>query len=81
MERRSNKNYRNEEVLRKVGDKIRKVRLNRGLTQSELAFKCGDIDLSQISRIERGLVNFTISYLFLIAEILEVPVSELLDEN
>lgn len=79
MERRSNKNYRNEEALRKVGDKIREVRLSRGLTQSELAFKCGDIDLSQISRIERGLVNFTLSYLFLIAEILEVPPTSLID--
>lgn len=81
MERRNNKNYRNPLVLEKVGSKIREVRLKRGLTQAELAFKCGDVDVSQISRMERGLVNFTISYLFLVAEVLEVPASELLIET
>ncbi len=58
--------------------KIRKYRLAKGLTQSELAFECGDKDWSQISRMERGLVNFSISYLLLVSEVLEIPAKELL---
>jgi transcriptional regulator with XRE-family HTH domain len=49
-----------------------------GYTQSELAFECGDKDWSQISRMERGLINFTISYLLLVAEKLEISPKELL---
>ena len=33
----------------------------------DLAFKCNDIDYSQINRIELGKVNFSVSYLSLIA--------------
>lgn len=50
----------------------------KGMSQVELALECGDKDWSQISRMERGLVNFTISYLLLIAEALEVAPKELL---
>lgn len=70
--------FRNDEQLKIIGDRIRKHRLAKGLTQSELAFECGDKDWSQISRMERGLVNFTISYLLLIAEILEIQPKDLL---
>ncbi|MBC7389075.1 MAG: helix-turn-helix transcriptional regulator [Opitutaceae bacterium] len=48
------------------------------MTQIELAFKCNDIDWSQISRMERGLVNFSISYLLLVAEALQVSPKDLL---
>jgi transcriptional regulator with XRE-family HTH domain len=72
--------YRNDEKLKIIGEKIRKYRLAKGLTQSELAFECGDKDWSQISRMERGLVNFKISYLLLVAEILEISPKDLLTE-
>ena len=57
---------------------MRKYRLDKGLTQSELAFECGDKDWSQISRMERGLVNFSISYLLLVAEVLDISPKDLL---
>ncbi|MCB0716711.1 MAG: helix-turn-helix transcriptional regulator [Chitinophagaceae bacterium] len=44
----------------------------------ELAFACGDIDYSQINRIELGKVNFTISYLSLIATVLEISPEDIL---
>lgn len=44
----------------------------------ELAFNCGDFDYSQINRIELGKVNFSVSYLLLIADALEVEPTELL---
>lgn len=72
------KQYRNDEQLKIIGDNIRKYRLAKGFTQSELAFECGEKDWSQISRMERGLVNFHISYLLLIAEVLKISPKELL---
>lgn len=61
-----------------IGQNIRKYRLLKGYSQSELAFECGEKEWSQISRMERGLVNFHISYLFVIAEALGVTPKELL---
>lgn len=73
------KYFRDDEVLQKIGVRIREARVAKNITQAELAFKCGDKDWSQISRMERGLVNFSISYLFLVAEMLEVNPSSLID--
>ncbi|WP_090338577.1 helix-turn-helix domain-containing protein [Dyadobacter koreensis] len=75
-----NKHYRDDDRLRKIGEKIRFCRNEKGLTQAELAQECGDKDWSQISRMERGLVNFTVSYLFLLAKILDVPAAKFLEE-
>jgi hypothetical protein len=44
----------------------------------DLAFKCNDQDYSQINRVELGKVNFSVSYLSLIASALEVSTQELL---
>jgi hypothetical protein len=48
------------------------------MTMLDLAFACNDMDYSQSSRIELGKVNFSVSYLTLIAEVLEVKVEELI---
>ncbi|MDP3565632.1 helix-turn-helix domain-containing protein [Sediminibacterium sp.] len=53
------------------------MRLQKGLTQMDLAFKCNDKDYSQINRVELGKVNFSVSYLLLIAEALDVNPKEL----
>ncbi len=74
------KSIKRDDVLKVIGDKIRKSRIAKGYTQVELAFECGDKDWSQISRMERGLVNFTISYLFLVAEKLSVSPKDLLPD-
>jgi len=73
-----NKHYRDDENLKRIGERIRQFRIEKGLTQAELAQECGDKDWSQISRMERGLVNFTVSYLFLLSKILCVPVERFL---
>ena len=68
------------EILKKVGKKIQEIRLNRGLTQVELVGKIeGEIDTTNISRIEAGRTNPTVYTLFRIAEALEVNPKELLD--
>jgi transcriptional regulator with XRE-family HTH domain len=70
--------FRDDDFLKNVGEKIRKLRLQKGLTQTELAFKCNDTDYSQINRIELGKVNFSVSYLQIIAAALEVVPKDLL---
>lgn len=71
--------YRDNDFLLKIGSRVRELRLQRGLTQMDLAFKCNDKDYSQINRVELGKVNFSISYLSLIAETLGVKPQELLN--
>lgn len=43
------------------------------MTQMDLAFKCCDMDYSQINRLELGKINFSVSYLKLIAGALGYP--------
>ncbi len=70
--------YRDEQFLKKIGENVRRLRLQKGITQMELAFACNEIDYSQINRIELGKVNFSVSYLALIAEQLEVLPKDLI---
>lgn len=72
------KHFRKDAELKAIGQNIKRIRELRGYTQAELAFMCGDKDWSQISRMERGLVNFSISYLLLVAEQLEISPKEIL---
>ena len=79
MKKRTRKPYyRDDDFLLKIGEKVRTIRLDKELTQMELAFKCNDKDYSQINRVELGKVNFSVSYLSLIAEALEVTPKDLL---
>lgn len=61
-----------------VGEIIKKLRLQKGLTQKELGDKCGMAD-SAIRRYELGGANPKIETLQKIAEALGVPVSVLKD--
>ncbi len=64
--------------LRAFGAHLRKVRKARGLSQEQLAWKA-DLELSQISRIERGIISAGLSQLFMIAGALEIHIKELFD--
>jgi transcriptional regulator with XRE-family HTH domain len=79
--KKGERHYRDDIKLKLIGENIRKYRLAKGLTQNDLAFSCGDKDWSQISRMERGLVNFSISYLFLVADVLEIKPEDLFLSN
>jgi transcriptional regulator with XRE-family HTH domain len=70
--------YRDDDFLTKVGQRIREIRTTQGLTQTDLAFRCNDKDYSQINRVELGKVNFSVSYLSLIASALNVEPKDLL---
>lgn len=69
------------EILKSIGKKIRKVRLEKGLTQLDLVGKMqGDIDVTNISRIEAGRTNPTIFTLYRLADALEVSILDLLKD-
>jgi transcriptional regulator with XRE-family HTH domain len=72
--------YRDDKFLSQIGERIRELRLQKGMTQTDLAFKCNDKDYSQINRVELGKVNFSISYLALVTSALEVSPGDLLPE-
>ena len=78
MKKETKKYYRDDEFLRIIGLKIREIRISKGITQTELAFRCNDKDYSQINRVELGKVNFSVSYLTLIASALEVSPTDLI---
>ncbi|MBN8682046.1 MAG: helix-turn-helix transcriptional regulator [Chitinophagales bacterium] len=64
--------------MKAFGKHLRSLRLAKGLSQEQLAWKA-DIELSQISRIERGIINTSLSQLLVIAAALEIPLKELCD--
>ena len=63
-------------ILINFGNKLRITRLAKGFTQEQLANELG-IEISQISRIERGVINTSITTLYSISKVLNVDVSEL----
>jgi transcriptional regulator with XRE-family HTH domain len=60
------------------GNKLRSVRLEKGITQEQLAAEVG-ITVESISNLERGLYGPKFENLEKIAESLNIPVKELFD--
>ena len=68
----------NLEIFKQVGKKVQKIRTLKGLSQVALVGKMeGNIDTTNISRIESGRTNPTLLTLYRLAQALEVPISEL----
>lgn len=63
-----------------IVQKIRAIRLEKGLTQTELAEKC-NVSKSLISKVESNKASIHLDLLMDIASALEVRVSEILEEN
>lgn len=60
------------------GQNLRKLRKQKGFTQEELANDL-NVEISQISRIERGVINTSIGNCFRIAEIFGISLKSLFD--
>lgn len=72
-------NYKhNQAFVTSFGEHLRKVRQEKGLSMRQLAAKA-EIEYKQLSLIEHGEINTTISTAFALAEALEVTVKELFD--
>ena len=65
-----------EDIRIRLGRKVRKLRLQRGWTQVEMAEKLG-LDRSYLADVERGKRNISVLNLELIAEGLGLSLSQL----
>jgi len=66
-----------DNLLKKLGNRIKEVRLSKNLTQFDLASRIGK-DQQSIQRLEAGRMNPTYFYLVEIATGLQIPLHELL---
>lgn len=71
--------FMSEQLLTKVGAKIRKVRTAKKLSQNDLAIMC-NFEKASMSRIESGKTNVTLLTLQKISNALEVNVIDLLKD-
>lgn len=69
---------RNNEFLIAFGKNLKKIRKEKGITQEKLAFSIG-VEISQISRIEGGILNTSISTTEAIAKAIDIPLKDLFD--
>lgn len=65
------------QINKKIGERIIELRTKKGWKQIELAKACNK-DRQAIEKIENGKVNATIYSLYIIAQGLEVPLSEII---
>lgn len=71
-------NVRDKIFLKSLGEKIKTIRKEKGLSQLDLAVRM-DNYAEQIGRIERGELNVSICTLKKITEALEISFCDLLD--
>jgi len=69
---------RDPKAMRVLAENVKRYRIEHDLTQEALANIAG-IEYSQISRIERGILNTSISVVFAIAQALNIKPSQLLE--
>jgi transcriptional regulator with XRE-family HTH domain len=72
-------NYKhNQAYCKAFGEKLRKLRQDKGYSMRELAAEA-DMEYSQLSKIERGVINTTISTVHALASALGIPDRDLFD--
>jgi len=64
-------------ILKRLGDKVREVRQEKGISQAQLAYNIGK-DQQSIHRLESGNVNPSFYYLFEISMGLNVDMERLI---
>uniref|UniRef100_UPI003217AC0D helix-turn-helix domain-containing protein n=1 Tax=uncultured Draconibacterium sp. TaxID=1573823 RepID=UPI003217AC0D len=67
-----------DQLQNKIGERIRILRESKGITQQNLAAIC-NFEKANLSRLEAGRTNPTISTLYKISQALKVSISELVD--
>lgn len=65
-----------QELSKKIGDNIKRIRKKQGITQAELARRCFK-DKQAMEKIENGKVNPTAYSLYLVAKALNVDPADL----
>jgi DNA-binding Xre family transcriptional regulator len=67
-----------KKALKEFGENLRKLRKDKGLSLREMSYACS-IDNSKIAKIEKGMINITLTTLLQLAVALDVHPSSLLD--
>ncbi|MDP4148596.1 MAG: helix-turn-helix transcriptional regulator [Bacteroidota bacterium] len=67
-----------KKVLKKFGENLRKLRKNKSLSLRQMSYACS-IDNSKIAKIEKGMVNVTLTTLLQLAHALDTHPCSLLD--
>ena len=65
-------------VNKKIGEKLKKIRISQGKTQEQVAFD-SKIDYSFYNQVENGKRNISIKILTKIAKVLGVTTKDLID--
>lgn len=71
-------NKDDKQILKDFGKRLKSIRLDKNFTQEKLAFSIG-VEISQISRIERGLINTSLLSIIKISTVLQIAPSDLLE--
>lgn len=66
------------DICLRFGEQLRKIRKSKGYSQEGFAHLC-ELDRTYISGLERGKRNITLRNIEIIADTLELSVSELMD--
>jgi transcriptional regulator with XRE-family HTH domain len=66
------------EIFKKIGLKIKLLRIERKISQQDLAAAC-NFEKSNLARIESGRTNPTVATLLKICKVLDVPISQLFE--
>lgn len=67
-----------KELLQKIGERIRKLRLDAGFSQEKLSFEC-NLDRTYIGSVERGERNIAVINLNKLAKALSISIANLLE--
>ena len=67
-----------EQLQKRIGKRIREVREEKKVSQQDLASIC-NFEKANMSRIEAGRTNCTISTLYKISRALQISLSDLVD--
>ena len=70
----------NEKIfIKSFGERLRKIRLSKNLSQAELA-NTAEIPINQVGRIERGEINTTLTTIKVLADSLNITVSDFFND-
>jgi transcriptional regulator with XRE-family HTH domain len=69
--------YNKDTVVKLIGERVRKLRIDNQLTLENLAFKA-DMDYTQLSRIELGKINTSLFQIHKIASALGISSCDIL---
>ena len=70
-----------DKVIRKFGEKLRALRLQRGLTLKELAHELGYMAHGYLSEIESGKKKPTVDFVLKVADFFDVTTDQLLHDD